>query len=528
MTISARRHQIPAWIAGVVLATLGAASAPPPAVIADAPAGIDPRDATVLIRVASSLRRGRGSGFVVGDGGWVVTAAHVVAADFGEGRMASEGALLVLSPWTGHWYEGQVRAVDPQADLALLRLQTSGLPALPIADMEERDPAALAARWKGADLRLTGFPAELGSEAQPDQVAAETCPTKLVEMGHRGEASVCFLQPGKVRPGWSGGPVTRADTGAVIAVFHSVYRPKQDPSQAYPCASVLFQLALLLKAAGAIPGAFAHPPAPTLPRAPDAAERVARQIRSLTLAAAGDWRKVETEQRENLKLEPESADAHLLLGLARAAEGDLDAAISEFRAADTRRPGSALVPLHLGLALEKKGDHAAAETEFRRALERCPRDTEIRLGLARALEEQTRLADAEKVLVEARDRSPNHPAVRYQLGLIQLRQERGAEALKELRNAVDLVGEREAFLNIHVAYARALEMQRRYGEAEREYRLVTRRDPDNGEAHFYLANLCVKLNRKPDARLELERLRRLPALDTAFAAKLKDIEEKLK
>src|SRR5438128_1376827 len=44
-----------------------------------APAITDPKDATVLIRVASSLRRGRGSGFVVGDGGWVVTAAHVVA-----------------------------------------------------------------------------------------------------------------------------------------------------------------------------------------------------------------------------------------------------------------------------------------------------------------------------------------------------------------------------------------------------------------------------------------------------------------
>src|SRR5439155_13839551 len=68
---------------------------------------VDPRDATVLIRVASSLRHGRGSGFVIGDGGWVVTAFHVVAANLGKGRMVPEGALLVLSPWTGHWYEAQ-------------------------------------------------------------------------------------------------------------------------------------------------------------------------------------------------------------------------------------------------------------------------------------------------------------------------------------------------------------------------------------------------------------------------------------
>src|SRR5438067_6693825 len=158
--------------------------------------------------------------------------------------------------------------------------------------MDELDPASLAARWKPTELRLTGFPADLGSDARSDQVSAEVCPTRRVEMGHRDEAAVCFLQPGRVRPGWSGGPVTRADTGAAIAVFHSVYRPKQQPDLAYPCASVLFQLVPLLKAAGADPAAFAHPAPPTLPHAPDAADRVARQIRSLTLAASGDWRKV--------------------------------------------------------------------------------------------------------------------------------------------------------------------------------------------------------------------------------------------
>src|SRR5438105_3881544 len=256
MTCSPPWMRIPAWIAllgMLALAPLARAAADPPAAVAT-----DPKDATVLIRVASSLRRGRGSGFVVGDGGWVVTAAHVVAADFGEGRMASEGALLVLSPWTGHWYEAQVRAIDPEADLALLRLEVTGLPALPLADMDQRNAAALAARWKTPELRLTGFPAELGEEARADQVAAEVCPTRLVDMGHRGEATVCFLQPGKVRPGWSGGPVTRADTGAVIAVFHSVYRPKKEPDLAFPCASALFQLAPLLKSAGADPSTFAH------------------------------------------------------------------------------------------------------------------------------------------------------------------------------------------------------------------------------------------------------------------------------
>src|SRR5438309_9543139 len=111
MGISVRGLRFPAWIVLVACLTLAPAQASEPAT----PAITDPRDATVLIRVASSLRRGRGSGFVVGDGGWVVTAAHGVAADFGEGRIAPEWALLVLSAWTGHLYEGQARASDPQA-----------------------------------------------------------------------------------------------------------------------------------------------------------------------------------------------------------------------------------------------------------------------------------------------------------------------------------------------------------------------------------------------------------------------------
>jgi tetratricopeptide (TPR) repeat protein len=559
MRHSTRISKIPAWIASLTLVSTLAAirlaparaqdkPADPPAPTPDAqgPAPIaedrlhplrgyppnasqlDPRDATVLIRVASSLRRGRGSGFVVGDGGWVVTAYHVVAADFGEGRTAPEGAVMVLSPWTGHWYEAQVRAFDVDADLALLRLEVTGLPALALDRLEEKDPAALAAAWKELELQLTGFPAELGSDARADQVAADLSATKFVQMGQRGRGAICFLEPCKVGPGWSGGPVTRADTGAAIAVFHSLYRPGQAGVRPHPAAALLFQLLPLIRSAGAEPAQFTRPAPPTQAHAPDAADRVARQIRSVTLATQGDWKRVEAEQQENLRREGESAEAHFLLGLARAAEGDVEAAVRELREADRLHPGSALIPLNLGLALQKKGEAAAAEAEFRRALARCPADTEARLGLALALEDQNRLKDAEQVLAEARAASPNHPAPRYQLGLLLLKQNRNDEALKELRAVAELVGEREAFLNMRVAYARALEAANRNDQAEREYRTVTRRDPSNGEAHFYLANLLIKTNRKAEARLELARLKRLPSLDAAFSAKLKEMEERLK
>lgn len=547
MTVSTRCLRIPAWfvtplVALALAVPVGAEPARPATGAAREGDSLgapkverapvtdprDPRNATVLIRVASSLRRGRGSGFLVGDGGWVLTAYHVVAADFGEGRTAPEETVMVLSPWTGRWYEAQVRACDPGADLALLRLETTGLPALSLDGLEERDPAALAARWKDVELLLTGFPADLGSEARADEVAADLCPTSFLEVGKRGAGTVAFMKPCRVQGGWSGGPVTRSDTGAAIAVFHSVYRPNDQPGTSYPAAALLFQVVGLIRAAGADPKEFAQAKAPTVERPVDAPERVARQIRSVTLAAQGNWEKVEAEQRETLAREPANPEAHFLLGLARAAKGDLEDATGEFRAVAKEWPGSVLVALHLGLALQQKGDNAAAEATLRSVLERRPKEMEAQLALARALADQDKLDEAAAILTAAREAAPHHPAVRYQLGQVLLRQEKNSEALKEFRAAIELVGYRESFVHVHVAYARALEALKRYGEAETELRSVLRRSPENGEAHFCLVNVLMKRGKKPEARLEFARLKKVKNLDPVFAATLTEIEEKLK
>src|SRR5947208_5228160 len=108
--------------------------------------GVSPEDAVVLIRTANSLLSSRGSGFIVGDGGWVVTASHVVSVDLGKGRRVFDRTALVYSPWTGRPYEAKVAAVDGTADIALLRLPQAGFPALPVEGLDRTDAeSALAA-----------------------------------------------------------------------------------------------------------------------------------------------------------------------------------------------------------------------------------------------------------------------------------------------------------------------------------------------------------------------------------------------
>lgn len=559
MILSATMRRVPAWVligvclafsGGLALAGQGNASEPagrergaddpdaPPGLtaavddasplVAAPPGVVDPRDATVLIRVGSSLRRGRGSGFLIGDGGWVVTAYHVVAASFGKGRTVPEGTLLVLSPWSGHWYEAQLRAYSEAADIVLLRLDVTGLPALPVDAPATVDALSLTTRWKDLDLRVTGFPAHLGVEARPEQAAADLRATTLVEIGARNGAATCFLAPAAgIQGGWSGGAVTRADTGAVVGVFHSVFRSSKAPETAYPAASAVLELAALIRGVGADPAQFARPPAPTVAAAPDRRQRTARQIRCMTNASSGRWAEVVADQAEELRQDPNDAEAHLLLGLARAAEKNLDGTLAEFRTADAQRPSSALIPLYIGLALQEQGDAKSAEKEFRRALERFPRDPEARLGLVRSLLAQERINDAKALLWESRSMFPNHPVVRQQLGLIALQEGNTEEALRELRVGLDLTADLDNYLPIRIAYARALEANRDYKQAEREYRTVTRRSPSNIEAHYYLANLYMKLGRLPQARIELVRLKELPVRDPGVVLGLKEIEGRL-
>src|SRR5947208_9559936 len=101
--------------------------------------GVSPEDAVVLIRTANSLLSSRGSGFVVGDGSWVVTASHVVSVDLGKGRRGYDRTALVYDPWTGRPYEARVAAFDPVADIAVLHLPQAGFPALPVEGLDVRE-----------------------------------------------------------------------------------------------------------------------------------------------------------------------------------------------------------------------------------------------------------------------------------------------------------------------------------------------------------------------------------------------------
>src|SRR5215211_7746553 len=82
-------------------------------------------DAVAFISAASQEGQGTGSGFVVSSDGLIVTNQHVVDG-------ATQVAVKIGTD--GEQLPAEIVAVDPSQDLALLKVDASGLPTLELGD----------------------------------------------------------------------------------------------------------------------------------------------------------------------------------------------------------------------------------------------------------------------------------------------------------------------------------------------------------------------------------------------------------
>src|SRR2546430_4012322 len=74
-------------------------------------------DSVVSVIGWNSLAMWSGSGFVIGDGKWVVTCFHVAARKLANDRPLVPARLLVISPWTGESVEARVVRTNASTDL---------------------------------------------------------------------------------------------------------------------------------------------------------------------------------------------------------------------------------------------------------------------------------------------------------------------------------------------------------------------------------------------------------------------------
>lgn len=103
----------------------------------------------VTLEVQSGNASGSGSGVIYSEDGYIVTNAHVVTLD----GAALENAGIRVKLSDGRILDGSLVGVDPYADLAVVKVEATGLPAVKVADSDKLDVGDLTVAI-GAPLNL--------------------------------------------------------------------------------------------------------------------------------------------------------------------------------------------------------------------------------------------------------------------------------------------------------------------------------------------------------------------------------------
>ena len=175
----------------------------------DSVAGIAQRvlPSVVSISTRSIGGSGTGSGFVIDSSGYILTNNHVIS------KAAQTGGSIQVSLSDGTFYSAKVIGRDASYDLAVLKINTSGLKALQFGDS---DAVAVG------DLVIAiGSPLGLSGTVTTGIISAKNRAVTAGESDSESSFINALQTDAAINPGNSGGPLVDA-TGAVIGVNSAI------------------------------------------------------------------------------------------------------------------------------------------------------------------------------------------------------------------------------------------------------------------------------------------------------------------
>jgi serine protease Do len=88
---------------------------------------------------------GQGSGIVVRENGYILTNGHVI----------EDAESISVQMQDGKTYKANVRGIDPQSDVAIIKIDAKGLPAAVLGDSDRTQVGELAGgNWRAIRIRL--------------------------------------------------------------------------------------------------------------------------------------------------------------------------------------------------------------------------------------------------------------------------------------------------------------------------------------------------------------------------------------
>jgi tetratricopeptide (TPR) repeat protein len=171
----------------------------------------------------------------------------------------------------------------------------------------------------------------------------------------------------------------------------------------------------------------------------------------------------------------ESAEAHLMLGMAKRGGGDLAGGLEELAKAVALNPELPGVHSLYGRALLETGNRDHARAEFEAELTRNPLDFDAQLYMGVLLKEDAQYDEAMAHLERAAGVRPGDAGVRYQMVTIYVSRGETERALPLLEG---IVKEAPEFLEAHVTLATVYYRLKRRDDGDRERAIIERLNRD--------------------------------------------------
>lgn len=168
-----------------------------------------------------------GTGFAVGDGRQIITNAHVVAKDMDLVHL-ERFAVFYRQNNSERMVFAELKVIDEQHDLALLKLEEGQLPALTIGDSSSvREGELFAFTGYPIGMVLGLYPVthrSIVSAISPNAIPVLASRHLNVKMLKKLEAPYDVFQlDATAYPGNSGSPLYDIDTGKVVGIINKVF-----------------------------------------------------------------------------------------------------------------------------------------------------------------------------------------------------------------------------------------------------------------------------------------------------------------
>lgn len=151
-----------------------------------------------------SRQHSTGSGVIVDSAGYIMTNAQVIRGAIGI-KVVTSAIEPSRSEATPHAYDGRILGLDPESDLALLRIEATGLPVLPFGDSDKLQ--------KGDLVLAVGSPLGLRNSVSMGVVSA---PARSIN----DDNPILYIQTdASINPGDSGGALV--DTSGFLIGLNS-------------------------------------------------------------------------------------------------------------------------------------------------------------------------------------------------------------------------------------------------------------------------------------------------------------------